>query len=63
MVEIPYKRLDIKLTGYIYTPNFEPCKPRIEEQWSWKEMKTIKYTIHFDGHEFKIKRVSEVGIP
>jgi hypothetical protein len=40
---MPYKRIEIKLRGYIDTNTFEPCKPRVEEEWSWHELKTVKY--------------------
>jgi len=61
MTEIPietlYKRIDIKFRGRIETANFKPCEPRIEEEWSWKELKTIKYLIHFDGRRFIKQRL------
>ena len=60
-METPYKRVDIKLRGYIDTNTFEPCKPRVEEEWSWQELKTVKYLIHFDGSKFKKSRLAGVG--
>jgi len=59
MLETPYKRIDIKLRGSIDTSTFEPCKPRVEEEWSWRELKTIKYLIHFDGKKFRKSRLAE----
>jgi hypothetical protein len=60
-LETPYKRVDIKLRGYIDTNTFEPCEPRVEEEWSWQELKTVKYLIHFDGSKFKKSRLAEGG--
>lgn len=59
MIEASYKRIEIKLRGRIETVNFRRCEPRVEEEWSWKELKTIKYLIHFDGRTFIKERLKE----
>jgi len=59
MIESPYKRVDIKLRGRIEPANFKICEPRVEEEWSWKELKTVKYLIHFDGYIFIKERLKE----
>ena len=56
-ITLKYERLHKILT--LDQRNFKPCHPKVEEEWSWKKAKNVKFLVHFKKTgKWNIKRLS-----